>query len=47
MAENDLNAHPIAGEADGWGERTLQRVWMMALIQKTVENDEEENVALL
>ena len=24
MAENDLNAHPIAGEADGWGERMLE-----------------------
>ena len=24
MAENDLNAIPIAGEGDGWGERTLE-----------------------
>ena len=24
MAENDLNAHPIEGEADGWGEHMLE-----------------------
>ena len=24
MAENDLNANPIAGEADGWEEHMLE-----------------------